>query len=194
MKTPPPSQRPHNHHHHHHHDLLQNQDFNSIIITFKILTPAPSQRPHNQHHPRYCHFLKDMINDQLSISPRWLYSKLLLIKVPCEDKMIECNVVIIVVLYLMWRSDLTNLKVFRAEKANYQIIGRRGVRRGKSQLWNYGFWGSGPLAMVKINRRYAKSIIIKVCSVGGAWSGQRIIKTIYNFITTSNLSKHFRGQ
>ena len=48
--------------------------------------------------------------------------------------MIESSVVIIVVLYLMWRSDLTNLKVFRAEKANYQIIGRREVRRGKSQL------------------------------------------------------------
>ena len=63
-----------------------------------------------------------------------IYSKLLLIKVPREDKMIECNVVIIVVLYLMWRSDLTNLKVFRAEKANYQIIGRREVWRGKSQL------------------------------------------------------------
>ena len=49
------------------------------------------------------------------------------------------------VLSYMGRCYLTNLKVFRAEKVNYQIIGGvRRLRRGKSQLWNYSFWGSLP--------------------------------------------------
>ena len=71
----------------------------------------------------------------------------------------------------MGRCYLTNLKVFRAEKVNYQIIGR--VRRSGGEKVNYEIIAFGDLGPRKINRRYAKDRSLSKYAVWGV-GGQGI--------------------